>query len=252
MGKKNDYKISATEYVMVEYFRTYDTSHFEKTLWENSDKFMDKGGVNYDMLSQFVGENIGLFSDEKMFQEIATKAVDIFNLKDNPEDLNPFSKTAIQSFLDYKHQYGGINLMKPTVQETYKELNSIVYPMAEKNLYREEFEHFEKLVYLTSNEHPAYQVLDAIDYGLNSMKNSGNYREALEFAQNHFNFQESGDMPIKYPVSAAGIAACAKVGGNVGVPSLSRIIIIIIIYCCCWLIIIIIIARMRKKELEKK
>jgi phosphate starvation-inducible membrane PsiE len=71
------------------------------------------------------------------------------------------------------------------------------------------------------------------------MVNSGYYREALEFTENHLRFQESGDMPVAYPVHVASAVIGIRLGRNIVEDEEEHDILLMDICCCCLIVVII-------------
>jgi hypothetical protein len=179
----------------MKYYDQLDMSQFDKILKDNASYFTDpNGNIDYNLVARFTIENIELFSDEKLFQEVAKDAINIFQLTVTPSELNPFSKENREKFLDIDGQYGGICVLSYDIDYVRK-LYHKFRPYFEKNWFKHELVHFEKFIDLSQIKNVTYeQLMSHIDFGLEQMRNSADYRSVLEFSRNCCMFYESGDM----------------------------------------------------------
>lgn len=103
---KSQGHISAFDYIVSEYEKRYDNSHFESTL---KAMIVANGIHDYGQAVELVIANIETFSDSVLYEEIMEEACSLFNI--DFDDLQiAFSQESIKLYLDHNSQYGGIDL----------------------------------------------------------------------------------------------------------------------------------------------
>jgi len=133
------------EYVISNYLKKYDTSHYKDVLNNNPKLVASARSGNFYEVMTFIVENIDLFSDSSLFQELVEEARVIHNIDDSVEIPNPFSKNSVGLVLDYEKQNTGLNLLRFTVED-FLDLYNEELAIAFSSFERENFDIFVNMI----------------------------------------------------------------------------------------------------------
>ncbi|MCK9331387.1 MAG: hypothetical protein M0Q94_16065 [Candidatus Cloacimonetes bacterium] len=194
-NKSNSYNLTIHEYILLEYNKRYSTDHFIQILEENSSYFIRNNKVDYCLVSDFIVNNIHLFSDSLLYSEIVIEACDIFGIPDLVDKIpNAFSKESMNLFLDYNNSFGGINLMQETDEDMQNELfeyySDNVMPFLTEEEKINEMEFFE----LMKNDEDIENVIAFFEHSLDNSNFTDSYLNTLKFGYNTYKFYNSGDI----------------------------------------------------------
>jgi len=196
---KPDTTVGIHDFILTEYFKRYDSSHFLKTFRVNMHQFIVNDAIDYALATKFVVENIELFSDSSLYDEVLNKALRKFQHHSTNAE-NAFSQNNIKRFLDFKHQYGGINLMHFNYWEQYNELFTYYKQKIAPTLSPHEKEHHDILFDKIFKAYSSSEILGFLEDTRNDANFSIHYVSSLDFTIDSIRYslgQESGAMNFK-------------------------------------------------------
>ncbi len=119
------YEKTAHEYIMLEYFKRYDFSHYKDTIESNSASFVIDGEFDKNLATEFIIKNLHLFTDSFLYSTIVIEAMNKFSFN-NPEDFPiAFTSDAKKEIFDYKNEHTGINALQFSIMK--KMQNCLAY-----------------------------------------------------------------------------------------------------------------------------
>ena len=185
------YETTIHEYVLYEYFSRYDSSHYVDILLENSHSFIKDNEIEYYLLSEFIIENLHLFTDAKLFEEIISESKNKFNIDENTFIENMFSDSVKTKYLDYKNEHGGRNLMVFTIDENMDMLWENYDKNIKNLLTAAEQVHFETFLELSFQAESFIPMISFLEESIDNESFTDMYNQVLKFTLNTSRFYDT-------------------------------------------------------------
>jgi hypothetical protein len=194
----NGYTMTMHEYIMNEFMSRFDIEGFHDLL--GNDAFFQSvtDTTNVYEIIKYFADNIELFLDSSLFDEILIEAGSKYNYAIEPDMLNLFSKDKVKLYIDYDKVYGGVNLLQPHSALLRDEMQVRYEGNIKPNLNPVDRQHYEALLTLmydgSSLDKIAFLNIPAT--GIHSPL----YKEFLAFAMNNYRFYHTEFKQYTKPV----------------------------------------------------
>lgn len=185
------YDLTMHEYIVYEYLTRYNFKHFPSILKKNEHNFVQGNKFLVGPATTFIVENLDLFTDAKLAKQIYNEALLKFPSVKVGEIVEPFSEEFKRIFLDYKHQFGGVNLMNFSKSKSFEELFTFsTSPEITQHYSTEENEHYKEFLLMIKNENSLSSMIKYFTNTRDTSKFSRKYLAIIDFAINTLKFYE--------------------------------------------------------------
>lgn len=190
-NSKSDYtfEVDTHNYILLNYFQQVEYIDFEKIIGDNLNQFVVNDKIDYDLFAEFVVDNIDLFVNRDLWENITKDAEVVFNIPTGSLYV-PFSNGLIK-YADLDGSNGGYNFF---IQDPTDRLNEMIR-YAEDNiksiLSPNEYDNYMDILTLSNQSSISYQEMQ--DFYYNALSDpifSENYKEILSFGLNDINFKK--------------------------------------------------------------
>jgi hypothetical protein len=207
-GKR--YELTAHEYIVGEYARRYSTDHYAKVMKENSHLFFNekRNGNDEYLFTKFVVDNIDIFTDSDLYDEIIAEARVIFSIDDDSYIPNAFTEDEIREYMDYDHVFGGINILQFSSEILGNEWRNYVEETFYNELSSTEKNHYDIMfnMFFFSNS-TRQEIIEYIENTKDNNDYSDSYKSFLELSLNILYFYEDEFPHMPTQISAEDINA---------------------------------------------
>lgn len=210
------YNETAHEYILKEYFARYSFDHYKVVLEQNEGIFVIDGKFSAKLATEFIIENLHLFTDSLLYDTVVKEAIQKFTIINSDDYTNPFTEEGKKILLDYKNEYSGINALQFDPKDNFSMLNS--YATSNIGYLNEyEMENYTILFNMIETKSSLTSIIEFLEESKNDPNFTPKYVNIIDFSINASKFyEEEGENLYSIIGGYKWFMACWGIGFAIG------------------------------------